>query len=49
LLIQFWKYAKAFHDNVEIMKNDKEIDEFKKICEETTDCMEKLFGLDLTG
>jgi hypothetical protein len=45
LLIEFWYYSKIFHDDNKKMKDKNEITSFSKATEETTDYMEKLFGL----
>ena len=49
LLIDFWYDAKTFYEDSEQMRNKEAIDEFHAIAEKTTNCMEKLFGLDKQG
>lgn len=45
LLIEFWKRAKIFDDDLTKMKDKNAVTEFNGIAEETTNYMEKLFGL----
>lgn len=44
-LTKFWINAKSFHENNALMKDQQEVKEFRKSAEETTEEMEKLFGL----
>ncbi|MGD0995174.1 MAG: hypothetical protein ABR909_06585 [Candidatus Bathyarchaeia archaeon] len=45
LLIKFWKTAKIFYDEPSSLKNKQTVEKFNNAAKETTDSMEKLFGL----
>lgn len=45
LLSKFWHLAKTFHDKNEDLKVIKQVTFFKNVADETTNYMEKLFGL----
>jgi hypothetical protein len=45
LLIEFWKATQIFHDDPETLSNNRAIDNFKQVCAQLTDCMEKLYGM----
>ena len=45
-LTNFWINAKSFYEKNTLMKDQKEAENFRKSAEETTENMERLFGLD---
>ena len=42
---EFWQSAIWFNDNPPLLQDAREVEKFNKLNEETTDYMEKLFGL----
>jgi len=49
LLFSFWHYSLAFYDDNKLLQDKKQIINYCKIADQTTDYMDKLFGLKRGG